>query len=88
MIYTIGTKAEYDASLQNKTEPPFKLGPDAKYSGGYAFQNPLAAYDYIHQNKMTGYEVYGLIGSWSKDVYWNEKGGLFLINKDLRLVQL
>lgn len=90
MIYTIGTKNAYDASLTDPDQPPVKMGPDKKlkYNGGYAFENPLAAYDYIHQQKKKGFEVYGMKGVWAKDVYWNEKAGLHLTKRDLTLVKL
>lgn len=94
MIYTLGMKSSYDESFKHEKQPmklgPIKSGPDKGYPGGYAFENPLAAYDHMQQNKKTtkGYEVYGLKGVWLKDVYWSKKDGLFLTNKDLKLVQL
>jgi hypothetical protein len=93
MIYTIGLKETYDISTRDsKHNPAYKLGPsrDDLYPGGFAFPNLLAAYDYIYHNKnyWNKYDVYRMVGSWKKDVYWNEKEGLFLINKNLKLVPL
>lgn len=79
MIYTLGhTKSylQYYCECLKNNSKFLKLGKqeiDGKlYPGGYAFKNLEEALQFLKDNKMTEYSVFGLKADWSKDTENNE----------------
>jgi hypothetical protein len=80
MIYTLGHTESYleyyNECLKNDSKF-LKLGKKEMYEGkpypgGYAFKTLNEALQYLEDNKMFDYSVFGLNADWDKDTEHNE----------------
>lgn len=67
MIYTIGHKESYDSGLLEHSNNFKKLGKTETYAGGIVFPSFSDAKQFLLDNEMHEYDVYGLVADWHKD---------------------
>ncbi len=87
MIYTIGHTKSYETALKQCPNSLFKVKRgfhDGKfYEGGIIFKSYEDAIQYLKENELFNYSVYGVLGDLEKDTIPKGDGTYHLITQSL-----
>lgn len=92
MIYTVGHTKSYNQYLK-EDDNPLKLGKcildnGESYSGGIVFKTKKVAEQYLKENNLNDYSVYGLDVAWNKHNVYKTESGYYALIYNTKIIDL